>query len=151
MTSAAIGIVKIGRHPVAERQPARRIELEQLEPGPPEREQRGDVRADADERAVAERDLAAVPGEDVQPEQRNHVNRHERELQQPELAHEPREQSDDNGPDHEERRADGSTEIAAHTLRTTLCPKRPCGLISSTINSTTSAAGSRSSPPMKST
>ena len=62
-------------HPVAEREPARRRRAgSSSRPGAPSINERRGVRADADERAVTERDLAAVAGEDVQPEQRDEVD-----------------------------------------------------------------------------
>ena len=42
---------------------------------------RGDVRADRVERAMPERDLAVVTGEDVQAEQRDRIHQNQRELE----------------------------------------------------------------------
>src|SRR5215204_3331323 len=104
---------------------------------------------DTDERAVSERDLAAVACKDVEPKERDHVDRDEGELEQPELPHEPRQERDHDDGKDEERRADRLAEDRppAHQTRlTTRWPNRPCGRTSSTTSSTVNAAGSRSSP-----
>src|SRR5262249_25524816 len=118
----------------------------QVAPAVIDDEDRRRVGADPHERPVAERDLAGVPGEEVQPEQCDQVDRDERELVDAEVR------EDERRPDHAHHEG-GEPEPAErqlqtplpHTRLTTVRPKSPAGLTSSTNRSTTSATGSRSS------
>ena len=77
---------------------------------------------------MAERDLAVVPGEDVQAEQRDEVDPDERELPEPELAGEPRKEHDqrDRPGEHATLQA-GASRATHQTLLTTTRPKSPAG------------------------
>src|SRR5437588_1385140 len=105
-------------------------------------EDRGAVGAQGVEGAVPEGDLAVVAGEDVEPEQRDRVNQHQRELESAIAAH------------HERQRAGNDDERAekkrpcAHTRVTYTLPKKPEGFTSSTATMSTSATASFSSLPM---
>ena len=92
--SPAITIVNTGRMPSPSGSQSGRLEQERFEAGPAEREHGADVSTDPHERAVPERDLTVVAREDVQAEQRDEVDRDERELREAELAHEPRQHGD---------------------------------------------------------
>ena len=112
-------------------------------------EDRGHVAADGHERPVPEGDLAAQPGEDVEPDQRDEVHGDEACLARAEV----REQRGSNAiattaSATTARARDGG---APHTRRTASRPKRPAGRTSSTPRMIASATGSRRSAPTKST
>src|SRR5207245_2840022 len=100
-------------------------------------------------RAVAGRDLTGVPRENVQPEDRDEIDRDPRRDSLVIAADLEREHREDDGrrgdDDKPGRRED------PHTRRTCLRPKRPFGLISRMIRSTPNAIGSRSSEVAKPT
>ena len=77
---------------------------------------------------MAERDLAVVAGEDVQPEQGDEVDRDERELREPELAHEPRQHGDHGRRCREQRDLERGGSVH-QTRRTATWPNSPCGRI----------------------
>ena len=105
-------------HAVSEREPAGRLEQERFEAGPAEREHGADVSTDPHEGAVPERDLTVVAREDVQAEQRDEVDRDERELRKPELTHEARQHGDHDRAAQEQRHLQRGQGVAAHTRLT---------------------------------
>src|SRR3954453_7620563 len=108
-------------------------------------EHRRGVAADRHERAVPERDLAAVAGEDRKPEQGDEVHADGRELVRREARDEPGQQHDQGGEREEGEHLD--RELAPHTRRTATRPKRPFGFTSRTIRMIRSAVGSLSVSP----
>ena len=132
-------------HPVADRQPVRRLEQQRFEPRLAERQHRTHVGADHHERAVPERDLPVVAGEDVQPEQRDEVDRDERELREAKLAHEPRQDDDHERGGREDRDPDDREQVPSHTRLTARWPNSPCGRMIRTSSRIASAVGRRSS------
>ncbi len=130
----------------------------------PVHQDRRDVGADRVERAVAERDLAVVAGQDVEAEQRDRVDQHQRELERAVVADQERQRA---GGDQQHARARSSCrrrrlaagESGAAAAGTTALirpsyashvhrPNRPDGLTSSTPMISTSATVSFSSLPM---
>ena len=116
------------------------------------RERRGRVAADRHQRAVAERDLARVAGEDVQPDDRDEEDARLREVARVEVADEVRRQR----VEHEHRGRGQRTRARSRArafirASTSTRPKRPVGLTSSTPRITASATGSRRSVPIQST
>src|SRR5882762_4974762 len=105
-------------------------------------EDRGAVGAQGVEGAVPEGDLAVVAGEDVEPEQRDGVNQHQRELKGAIAADQERQRAGNDDEDAEEN------ELSAHTRVTYALPKKPEGFTSSTPTMSTSATASFSSLPM---
>jgi hypothetical protein len=91
---------------------------------------------------VAERDLAAVAGEDVQAEQRDGVHQHQRELERAVVADEERQRAGNNQQNYYQEN------LVLHTRVTWTLPKKPEGLNSSTPMISTSATESLSSLPM---
>ena len=106
-------------------------------------EDRRRVRADAHERAVAERDLAGEAGEDVQPEQRDQVDRDETELVRPVVRGQER-RDDDRADERSEAEPWPSLLSVALLIRASrpARPSRPAGRTSRTTSSTASAIGS---------
>ena len=115
------------------------------------RERRGRVAADRHQRAVAERDLARVAGEDVQPDDRDEEDARLREVAGVEVADEVRRQRVEREHRGRGQRPERDPEPAPHTRVTSARPKRPVGLTSSTPRITASATGSRRSVPIQST
>src|SRR5262245_25778768 len=114
---------------------------------------RGRVAADGHERAVAERDLARIPGQDVQPEDRDEVDAHVGDLGGTEVA-EPVGEDGQESDAHQERDPLGGERDdppARHARLTVARPNSPLGLTRSTARITTNAAGSLSASPTKST
>ena len=72
---------------------------------------------------MAERDLAVVAGEHVQPEQRDRVDQHQRELEQPVVAHEERQRAGEQR--STQRRATGRSWRRRCVVR--LAPRAQCG------------------------
>src|SRR6266850_2381915 len=105
-------------------------------------EDRGAVGAQGVEGAVPEGDLAVVAGEDVEPEQRDGVNQHQRELKGAIAADQERQRAGNDDEDAEEK------DPSAHTRVTYTLPKKPEGITSSTPTMSTSATASFSSLPM---
>src|SRR2546428_2479391 len=105
-------------------------------------EDRGAVGAQGVEGAVAEGDLAVVAGEDVEPEQRDGVHQHQRELKGAIAADQERQRASNADQDAEEK------DPSPHTRVTYTLPKRPEGFTSSTPTMSTSATASFSSLPM---
>ncbi len=104
------------------------------------------VPADAHERPLAERDLARVPGDDVQPEQHYEVQADQRHVSLLERAEKRRQHGDDRDADGEAHTAcDVGAENGPHTRLVTVLPKRPSGFTTSTSRSTPSAIGSLNS------
>src|SRR5262249_57417046 len=97
---------------------------------------------------VPERDLTVVAREHVETEQRDRVDEHLRELEEPEPTEDERQH-------HRHRDHDGAGDHerppVTHTRRTTARPKRPLGLTTSTMMMIASATVSFSSVPMKCT
>src|SRR6266511_1904456 len=137
--------------PVAERQPARWVVAEQLHAGAAKGQKRRRVRPDPEECIAAERDLAAVADEDVEPDERDEVDPHVREPLQDQLADMPREKREGEDERADDDEIDGGERASHQTLRTTACPNSPCGRMTSTTSRTASALGRRSVEPMKST
>src|SRR5205814_8544527 len=98
--------------------------------------------AEGVERAVAERDLPAVAGEDVQAEERDRVHQHQGQLEGAVVAEQERQRARQT---QKNRRQEN---IFLHTRVTWTLPKKPEGLTSSTPMISTSATESLSSLPM---
>ena len=107
------------------------------------------VAADRHERAVAERDLAAVAGEDRQAEKRDEVHADDRQLTGSEIADEARQGRHDQGEHREAEELEH--ELGFHTRRTATRPKSPPGRTSSRTRISISAVGSFNVEPMKPT
>ena len=103
----------------------------------------GGIRADRVEGAVPERDLAVVAGEDVEPEKRDRVDQHERELERAVVADHERQHARDRDEHHN---ADGRA--SRHTRLTFTLPKSPEGLTSSTPMMSPNATESLRSLPI---
>ena len=102
---------------------------------------------------MAERDLAGEAGEDLEAEERDQVDADVRELLRAEVADEPRQEHEHDRREQEERdldRLEAAEAEAAHTRLAIGLPKSPAGRTSRTTRMIRSAAGMRSSPPMKS-
>ena len=114
---------------------------------------RGRVAADRHERSVAERDLARVPGQDVQAEDRDEVDADVRDLRGAEVAQPVRQDEQDAERSEEPGRLHRERDHAArrHTRLTVVRPNRPVGFTSSTARITMNATGSFSASPTKST
>src|SRR5439155_10569354 len=110
------------------------------------RQDRGRVRADRHERAVTERDLAGRARQDVQADDGDQVDADLRQLERPEIGHDPRQHRDDDRPDGE-----GEESRARHTRLTTTRPNSPAGRTSSTPSRIARATGRRSSSVTKPT
>ncbi len=108
-------------------------------------EDRGRVPADRHERAVAERDLARVPGEDVEAEERDEVDRDVRVLACLEVGDERRQHRDESDERRERDEADDALRAGRHTRFTSGLPKIPCGRMRRTARMMRSAIGRRSS------
>src|SRR5215210_942035 len=112
-------------------------------------EDRGRVPPDRHERAVAKRDLAGVAGEDVQPENADHVHADVGDLRGAEVAQPVRQHGDDG--DARRKRGDlcRAQDAAAtgHTRLTATRPNSPAGRIRSTPRITTNATGNWSASP----
>src|SRR6185369_321198 len=104
------------------------------------------VRTDRVERAVAERDLAVVAGQHVEPEQRDRVREHERDLEDAVVGDEERQRAREHE-QHREARELAAIEPAHQTRTTWTLPNRPEGLTTRTPMMTTSASVSLSSLP----
>ena len=127
-------------HAVLERHPVGRPQQQRLELRPAEGQHRSDVRTDAHERAVPERDLPVVAREDVQSEERDEVDRDERELRGPELG---LRSAGARRSALRRRRRGGLQRGERHTRRTATWPNSPCGWMISTSRRTASAVGRR--------
>ena len=112
-------------------------------------ENRRRVAPDRHERALRERDLPAVAGEDREPEQRDEVHADDRELVRGEVPDQARHEGDQ-GREHDEAR-DLECQLDLHARLTVTVPNSPPGrtIRNSRINS--SAAGSFSAEPTKPT
>ena len=117
-------------------------EGEQERPAALDRRVRADVRADADEGGVPERDLAGVSEEQRQADDDEGVDAGEREhLQQVAVGDQEQERGHD---DHGDDRHQGADGAAAHqTFTRPEPPSRPCGRTNRTTSSTTRATASR--------
>ena len=93
------------------------------------REDGGRVAADGHERAVPERDLARVAGEDVEAADGDEVDADVGVLGRLEVVDEERQQRDrrDEEDDGGGRRERGAAQPSHHTRLTAARPKRPCG------------------------
>src|SRR6185312_14638462 len=107
-------------------------------------EDRRRIRADREKRTVAERDLTVVADQKIEAEQCDGVDDHHRRLEGVIGAEHKRQREQHNG---ERREAGGVDLAAAHTRGTTVRPKRPEGLRSSTPTMITSATLSLISVP----
>src|SRR4051812_11804322 len=115
-------------------------------------ERGGRVAADRHQRAVAERDLAGIAGQEVEPDDRDEEHACLRQVPRVEVADQVGHQQEDadGGCGREER--DRDPEHAPHqTLLTAVRPNRPAGLIRRTPRITASATGRRRSLPTQST
>ena len=117
----------------------------------PRHEESGRVAADRHEGAVAERDLAGVAGEHVEPEERDQVDPDVCELLGAKRADPQRQQENHRGEQRERDEAGDPRGSRCHTRFTSGLPKSPDGRTSRTTRITSSAAGSFSSAPTKST
>src|SRR5581483_985532 len=108
-------------------------------------EDRRRVPADRHERAVTERYLAGVAREDVQPRDRDQVDRDVGELERAELREREREQRDERERRREEE-ARPEPRADPHTRLTAACPNSPAGRTRSTARMTRRPPTSRMSP-----
>ena len=110
---------------------------------------RSRIAADEHERAVAERDLAGDPGQQVEPQQRDEADPDVGELLCAEVAQQARQQQHR---DDDERESAVADQVAArHTRLVTGLPKSPAGRTSRTTRMIRSATGRRRSAPTTST
>jgi len=98
---------------------------------------------------MAERDLAAVARQNVQPDDRDEVDADGRKLERAEVADPARRERDERGDREEAEQAEGATR--RHTFLTAARPKSPEGRTTSTSRITASATGRRRVPPTKPT
>src|SRR3954463_13536257 len=105
-------------------------------------ENRGLVAADRHERAVPERDLPAVAGEDCEPEQRDEVDADRRELARVEVADLMRDEPHDHGERDERERFEDELRARHQTRLAATRPKRPPGRTTSNPRISSSATGS---------
>src|SRR5205807_9735145 len=115
-------------------------------------EDRARVGAERHQRPMTERDLAAVPDQDVQAHDHDGEDQHQGPLARLEARDHGRQpDEEEDGDEHEPvaRRGVPQTllELNHQTLRTAARPKRPFGLMTSTPTMIASATASSRSPP----